>query len=61
MTKIAGAGAGSGSVCQRHGSADQDPYQNVTDPQHCDQAFSMPTLGLEMTNLVTFVKILCGG
>ncbi len=27
--------AGSGSVGQRHGSADQDPYQNVADPQHC--------------------------
>ncbi len=30
LTKI----AGSGSVSQRYGSADQDPYQNVTDPQH---------------------------
>jgi hypothetical protein len=26
--------AGSGSISQRHGSADPDPYQNVTDPQH---------------------------
>ncbi len=24
-----------GSCSQRHGSADPDPYQNVTDPQHC--------------------------
>jgi hypothetical protein len=35
MTKI----AGSGSISQRHGSADPDPdpdpYQNVMDPQHC--------------------------
>jgi hypothetical protein len=33
--KIAGSGAG--SVSQRYGSADPDPdpYQNVTDPQHC--------------------------
>ncbi len=23
-----------GSISQRHGSADPDPYQNVTDPQH---------------------------
>jgi hypothetical protein len=23
-----------GSVSQRYGSADPDPYQNVTDPQH---------------------------
>jgi hypothetical protein len=26
---------GSGSISQRHVSADPDPYQNVTDPQHC--------------------------
>jgi hypothetical protein len=31
MTKI----AGSGSISQRHGSADPDPPQNVMDPQHC--------------------------
>ncbi len=30
MTKI----AGSGSISQRHGSADPDPLQNVMDPQH---------------------------
>jgi hypothetical protein len=38
MTKIAGPGSASrsGSICQRHGSADQDPDppQNVMDPQH---------------------------
>ncbi len=33
MTKI--AEDGSGATSQRHGSADPDPYQNVTDPQHC--------------------------
>jgi hypothetical protein len=33
MTKI--AGSGSGSISQRHGSADPDPPQNVMDPQHC--------------------------
>jgi hypothetical protein len=35
-TKIAGSGSdfGSGSICQRHGSADPDPHQNVMDPQH---------------------------
>ena len=27
--------AGSGSIGQRHGSADPDPYQNLKDPQHC--------------------------
>ncbi len=36
MTKI--AGSGSGSISQRHGSADPDldlyPLQNVMDPQH---------------------------
>jgi hypothetical protein len=36
MTKI--AGPGSGSICQRSGSADPDPdpdpQQNVMDPQH---------------------------
>jgi hypothetical protein len=30
MMKIAGYG----SISQRHGSADPDPYQNVMDPQH---------------------------
>jgi hypothetical protein len=33
MTKL--AGTGSGSIRQRHGSADPNPYQNVMDPQHC--------------------------
>jgi hypothetical protein len=32
MTKI--AGSGSGSISQRHGFADQDPHQNVKDPEH---------------------------
>ncbi len=41
MMKIAGSGSASGSgsecgsICQRHGSADPDPHQNVMDPQHC--------------------------
>jgi hypothetical protein len=25
---------GSGSISQRHGSADPDPHQNVLDPEH---------------------------
>jgi hypothetical protein len=35
MTKIVESGAGSvsGSVSERYGSADLDPYQNVMDPQ----------------------------
>ncbi len=39
MTKIAGSGSASGSISQRHGSADPDldpdPYQNVMNPKHC--------------------------
>ncbi len=31
MTKI----AGSGSISQRHGSADPDPHKNVMEPKHC--------------------------
>jgi hypothetical protein len=31
--------AGSGSITQRHGSADPDPHQNVMDPQQCPQYF----------------------
>jgi hypothetical protein len=27
------AGSGAGSVSQRYGSEDPDPYQNVTDPE----------------------------
>ncbi len=38
MTKKAGSGAGfesgASSVSQWYGSADPDPYQNVTDSQH---------------------------
>ncbi len=29
-----GVGSGSGFISQRYGSADLDPHQNVTDPQH---------------------------
>ncbi len=35
MTKI--AESGSGSISQRHGSADPDPLQNVMDPEHWRQ------------------------
>jgi hypothetical protein len=55
MTKIAGSGpaSASGSISQRHGSADPypdpDPSQNVMDPQHCYLSLisvynSVPTL-----------------
>jgi len=35
MMKI--EGSASGSISQRHGSADPDPHQNVMDPEHCLQ------------------------
>jgi hypothetical protein len=34
LTKIAGSGSASGSISERYGSADPDPYQNFMDPQH---------------------------
>jgi hypothetical protein len=37
--KIAGSGSASGSISQRHGSADPDPHQNVIDPEHCFRCF----------------------
>jgi hypothetical protein len=34
---MAGSGSESGSISQRHGSADPDPHQNVMDLQHCSE------------------------
>jgi hypothetical protein len=34
--------AGSGSISQRYGSADPDPYQNFMDPQHWLRALKSP-------------------
>jgi hypothetical protein len=34
LTKGVRSGVGSGSISQRYGTADPDPHQNVTDPQH---------------------------
>jgi hypothetical protein len=34
-------GSGAGCVCQRYGSEDPDPYQHVTDPEHCFQRSSV--------------------
>jgi hypothetical protein len=42
MTKIAGSGSESGSISQRHGSADPDPHQNVMDPQHYSVRVPVP-------------------
>jgi hypothetical protein len=41
MTKI--AGSGSGSISQRHGSADPDPHQNLMDPEHCLSDYKFKT------------------
>jgi hypothetical protein len=54
--------AGSGSIGQRHGPADPDPYQNVTDPQHCfHRYFSHQYLTiapiLKTTNEILILKI----
>jgi hypothetical protein len=40
MMKIAGSGSDSGSISQRHRSADPDPHQNVMDPQHWNISIS---------------------
>jgi hypothetical protein len=41
LTKIAGSASASepGSISQRYGSLDPDPYQNLMDPQHCRNDF----------------------
>jgi hypothetical protein len=46
MTKIARSGSASGSISQRHGSADPDPHQNAMDLEHflpVSPAFSFST------------------
>jgi hypothetical protein len=40
--KVERSGSESGSISQRHGSADPDPQQNVMDPQHCREESSAP-------------------
>jgi hypothetical protein len=62
MTKI----AGSGSISQRHGSADPDPDpdpdlpQNVMDPQHCNKETEQTyeNLAGSRADLVTVFRIL---
>jgi hypothetical protein len=46
MGKI--AGSGSGLISQRYGSADPDPYQNVTDPQDCGEEKHLYYYSLDM-------------
>jgi hypothetical protein len=41
--------AGSASLSQWYGSTDPDPYENVTDPQHCFSGD--PILGEDATRL----------
>jgi hypothetical protein len=55
MTKI--AGSGSGSISQRHGSADTDPHQNVMDPEHKFK-FSLTTDCLGIVNIFLYVFFL---
>ncbi len=44
LMKKAGAESGSVFVSLCYGSADPDPYQNVTDPQHCVMEFYLQTI-----------------
>jgi hypothetical protein len=57
--------AGSGSISQRHGSADPVPHQNVMDPEHCSQegdtppsspSPASPTADLEQEEVEKFLK-----
>ena len=54
MTKI----AGSGSISQRHGSADPDPDppQNVMDPQHCSYHQRKMPLASQATHSLAVVR-----
>jgi hypothetical protein len=47
MTKTGGSASEPGSISQRHGSADPDPYQNVMDPQHWYREYLILTLSCE--------------
>jgi hypothetical protein len=48
--------AGSGSIAQRHGSADPDPYQNVTDPQHRYKARALSHINRFTDNCSNFLR-----
>jgi hypothetical protein len=54
MTKIAGSGSESGSISQRHGSADPDSHQNVMDPEHC---LSLPAYQAGPLDLLQGVQV----
>jgi hypothetical protein len=57
MTKI----AGSGSISQRHGSADPDPHQNVMDPQHRYGMvwYGLVWYGMAWYGMVWYGMVLC--
>ncbi len=57
MTNI----VGSGSVSQRHGSADPDPYphQHVMDPEHCLKIFSRKNPGLKFGCISSVSSMVC--
>jgi hypothetical protein len=61
MMKIEGSGSRSGSISQRHGSADPDPHQNVMDPQHCVPClpfnYSKVSFFLQQLNIKCFILI----
>jgi hypothetical protein len=44
MTKKAGSRSESGSIIQRHASADPDPHQYVMDPEHKKQVLHFALL-----------------
>jgi hypothetical protein len=50
---------GSGSIRQRHGSADPDPdpHQNVMDPQHC---WVLGTLHISRVCIQTYRRLISG-
>jgi hypothetical protein len=52
--------AGSGSISQRHGSADPDPdpHQHVMDPEHCYQGLKSTVYQLDKQNFLRLQKTL---
>ncbi len=58
LKKGVGSGVGSGSISQRYGSADPDPHQNVTDPQHWKiySLFILPVLYEQISSTVSLIS-----
>jgi hypothetical protein len=55
--KRARSEAGSGSVNQRYGSVDPDPYRNVTDPEHCQNERVMTENGISYSPLKNINRV----